>query len=175
MKNAVTDWNIDKSKLLDYENSEWNFDKFYETTDKKYGIFFYNIEEFRMLAYGSKFAIFNNSKSNVPLLNLKKLWIWFDEQKPFFYAEKSNCIIFRKPKSNTSYPFLLIKPELQIFASIEWDYTSIYYGLEEIDENNLILTEVYPEVLKISKSKPKNKFFNLDSLKWKNLNSIETL
>jgi hypothetical protein len=148
----MKDWKIDTSVLKAYKKGDWMNDYFSQTRDEKYGIYIYNIDEWRMMSYAGLIAIYQNKGNPMLLINSSDTWIWFDNDKTFDYAQLSECIIFRKPayKENSKrpdFPFILIKPTEKRFAFIEWDITSIYYGFNEIEKDKLVVKEVHPEDL----------------------------
>jgi hypothetical protein len=146
------DWKIDTSILNPYQQSSWANDYFSETIGEKYGVYIYNIDEWRMMSYAGLIAIYTSKACSELLINSGVIWVWYDSEKTFDYAPLSDCLIFRMPafkdgSKRADFPFLLIKPREKIFAFIEWDSTSIYYGFDEIQKEKLIVKEVHPEDL----------------------------
>ena len=168
-------WNIDKSKLADYRKNEWNEDYFIATPNNKYGILVYNIDEFRMSAYAGFISIYSNPKDPKQELNSYQTWIWFDEENTFDFLERSGCIVCRKPVSTFNpeigtYPFLLINMDQRIFGFIEFDYTSIYYGIDEVEAGKAILTENHPGNFENMESEKRTgEIFDLREIEWFNL------
>ena len=145
-------WNIDKEKLVDYKAERWTEDYFISSPNNDYGIIVYNIKEWSMLSYAGIIGIYSNYENPKKELNSSQTWIWFDDDKTFYFLEKSDCIACRKPayNPNTSkgdFPFIIINLKKQKFAFIEFDGTSIYYGLEETEKNKARLIEVHPKDL----------------------------
>jgi hypothetical protein len=136
---------IIKTEILKgYKPPVYNDDCVIETADKKYALYFYNIEEQTMLAFYPNLAIFAEGKFDCPLLNSGKVSIWYSNVTTFPYGQKSTCLIFTMPTRKTgglNYPYLLIKPQSSQFALIDWDVTSIYYCLEEVAENMMVVKE----------------------------------
>jgi len=146
------DWKIDTSILNAYQQSSWTNDYFSETTEGRYGVYMYNIDEWRMMSYAGLIAVYTNKDHSESLVNSGITRIWFDSGKTFDYAPLSDCLIFRMPaykdgSTKPDFPFLLIKPREKVFAFIEWDSASIYYGLNEIQTEKLIVKEVHPKDL----------------------------
>ncbi len=164
------------------EFNGWYDEAFIVTKDNKYGIFFYNICEVSMCSYYSALAIFSADNLNAPLIDLKpvdqKLTGRIEGYKRYFYAPLSDCII-TICIVNGELPFLLIKPNDKRFALIPFDYTSIYYSVNETEENKLVLEESSPNELKRLKEKgykSKNGVqFTLHNLTWYNLTEFENI
>ncbi|MGZ5280642.1 MAG: hypothetical protein ACXWEY_00025 [Bacteroidia bacterium] len=172
-------WNIETSILTAYKEVSWTEDYFSETTDKKYGIYIYNINELSMLSYVGLIAIYDEKQSSKPLINSGKTFIWFNDYKTFDYGPLSDCLIFRKPayKENSqrpNFPFLVIKPTEKLFAFIEWDSTSIYYGFNEVEKDKIKVREVYTEDLdNLNRPRRTNETINLNNLTWFDLNLFD--
>jgi hypothetical protein len=170
--NEILQWNIKKEKLVDYKAESWTEDYFIASPNNEFGIFVYNIEEWRMLAYGGIIGIYSNPENPNIELNSSRTWIWFQDDKTFDFLEKSDCIACRKPAYNSNntkgdFPFLLINIKQRKFGFIEFDGTSIYYGLEEIEKNKAKIIEVYSKDLdNLNIEKRTNEIINLDKLKW---------
>ena len=166
------DWKIDTTFLAEHKKSGWTEDYFSETFDGKYGIYIYNIDEWRMLSYAGLIAIYDDKENSKPLINSLVTWIWYDNENTFDYAPLSECFIFRKPafkeNSNQSdFPFILIKPTEKTFGFIEWDATSIYYGFNETDKDKLTIKEVHPKDLENLKiPKRTNEIIDLKTIDW---------
>lgn len=141
--------------LKGYKEPQWYAkDYFIETPDKKYALYFYNIEEVSMMLYFSSLAIFAGNKLDNPLLGSGKVRVWYSKEKMVTYAQKSGCLIFRMPMMNIKlnplkpeFPYLLIKPETGQYSFIDWDVTSIYYSLQEVSENIVGVKEASPKEL----------------------------
>jgi hypothetical protein len=115
--------------LKGYKIPPYDDDYFIETADKKYALYFYNLEEVRMMTYFANLSIFAENKFDSPLLSSDKVWIWYARAETFTYAQKSACLIFTTSVRKTgevTYPYLLIKPKTSQFSFIDWDFTSIY-------------------------------------------------
>ncbi len=168
----LKDWKIDTSFLADHKKNGWIDDYFSETVDKKYGVYIYNIDEWRMMSYAGLIAIYCDKEDSRPIINSSDTWIWFNNEKTFDYAPLTDCFIFRKPeyKENSkrpNFPFLLIKPTENIFGFIEWDATSIYYGFNEIEKDKLTIKEVHPKDLEnLNRPKRTNEIIDLKSIVW---------
>ncbi|MBK9256643.1 MAG: hypothetical protein IPM42_14240 [Saprospiraceae bacterium] len=166
------DWKIDTSFLADHKKSRWTDDYFSETVDKKYGVYIYNIDEWRMMSYAGLIAIYSDKENSKPIINSSDTWIWFNNEKTFDYAPLTDCFIFRKPayKENSNrpnFPFILIKPKEKIFGFIEWDATSIYYGFNEIEKDKLTIKEVHSKDLEYrNRSKRTNEIIDLKTIVW---------
>lgn len=136
--------------LKGYKDPLWGDDYFIETADKKYALYFYNIDEVRMGAYYAYLAIFAENKFDRPIVSSGKVWIWYSNARTFTCAQKSACLIFKtsvRKAGEVEYPYLLIKPEIGQFSFIDWDFTSIYYSLEELGENIVVVREESPQYL----------------------------
>jgi len=161
---------ISTEKLKGYKNPICIDDYFVETADKKYSLYFYNIEEVTMMAYFANLAIFAENKFDSPLLSSDKVWIWYSNAKTFTYAQKSECLIFRtsvRIAGKSTYPYLLIKPPIKQFALLDWDVTSIYYYLEEIDENIVLVKEQSPQNLdRLGYLRRTGEMIDLNKLTW---------
>ncbi len=141
---------IDKKMLSDYRSRNgWdNDEKAYFTDDGKYCVFFYNINEVSMGSYRCSFAIYGKDNPNDPLITVKAADFCTNYvlDTPFFYAPKSNLIITVCGRDLSEYgangmPYLLINPEKRRIAAIPFDFTSVYYGIEEKESGVLEITE----------------------------------
>lgn len=182
-------WNINTdslSKRLSYYKTVPNgfFDEdFVITEDKKYGIFFYNICEVRMCSYQSAVAIFSSDNLNEPLIDLKPMHPYLTGPivgyKRYFYAPLSDCIITGCSIHNKDIPFLLIKPAEKKFAMIPFDYTSIYYLLNEIEKGKIIIEDKSTDELKLLEEKgyvkKTGKQFTLSNLNWYDITEFEKI
>jgi len=174
------DWNIEPPLLESYKKSGWTDDAFFKTLDGKYGVYIYNIDEWRMMSYAGLVAIFNDKTNARPILNSAATWIWFDNDNTFDYAPLSDCFIFRKPAfleqvNIGNFPFILIKPTEKVFSFIEWDYSSIYYGFSEITENTIKVREVHSiDLENLNRPKRTDELFNLTKLDWYELQRFDT-
>lgn len=178
--NEFSKWNIDTNNLTDYKKEGWTEDYFVTTEKKDFGILVYNIDEWRMLSYAGILAVFSNSENPKIELNSGKTWVWFDNEKTFSFLDSSNCIACRKPaydpnSNKGDFPFLLINLKDKKFGFIEFDSTSIYYGLEEIAQGEIKIIEVHPKDLENIKSSNKrtNEIINLSTVKWFDLNEFD--
>jgi hypothetical protein len=99
-------WRIRTDLLKDYKPPKWAEDYFKDTFDGKYGVYIYNIDEWRMLSYAGLIAVFSTKLESKLLLNSSKTWIWFDDDNTFDYLPMSDCLVFRKPayKEHSSKP-----------------------------------------------------------------------
>ncbi len=174
------------TKRLSYYKSVHNgfFDEdFVITSDKKYGIFFYNICEVGMCNYLSAVAIFSSENLNEPLIDLKPMPTDLTGPiagyKRYFYAPLSDCIITVCKIHNKDIPFLLIKPAEKKFAIIPFDYTSIYYSLNEIEKGEIILEDESINELKALEVKgyikQTGKQFSLSDLNWCDIAEFENI
>ncbi len=178
--NEFSKWNIDTNKLTDYKKGGWTEDYFVTTAKKDLGILVYNIDEWRMLSYAGLLGVFSNSENPKLELNSGKTWVWFDNEKTFSFLENSNCIACRKPAYNPNsnkgdFPFLLINLKEKKFGFIEFDATSIYYGLEEIALGEVKIIEVHPKDLENinSVNKRTNETINLSTVQWFDLSEFD--
>ena len=178
--NEFSKWNIDTKKLTAYKKEGWTEDYFVTTTKKDFGILVYNIDEWRMLSYAGLLGVFSNAENPKLELNSGKTWVWFDNEKTFSFLDNSNCIACRKPAYNPNsnkgdFPFLLINLKDKKFGFIEFDGTSIYYGLEEIEQGKVKIIEVHPKDLEGIKTSNKrtNEIINLSTVQWFDLNEYD--
>ncbi len=176
----ILSWNIDKEKLIDYRAEGWTKDFFASSPNNEYGVVVYNIQEWRMGAECGLIGIYSNSKNPIIELNSKRTWIWFDYEKTFYFLKESNCVLCRiiiqnKMTFEIEFPFVFINLKKKKFALFGFsDYTSIYYGLEEVEENKAKLVEVNSEELEYSKrEKHTNKIVDLSKLKWNKLTDFD--
>jgi len=168
---------IATEKLKGYKNPTYTDDYFIETADKKYALYFYNIEETTMLAYFANLAIFAENKFDSPMLSSDKVWIWYSDVKKFSYAPKSACLIFKtsvRITGNVSYPYLLIKPEAGKFALLDWDVTSLYYFLEEVKENIVLVKEGSSQSLdQLNYVRRTGEMIDLNKLTWSDFTQFD--
>jgi hypothetical protein len=167
-------WKINIKQLQQYKSDGWVDDYFAETSDSKYGIYIYNIDEWRMMSYCGILALHHNKERSNLMLNSLKTDIWFDNSKTFDYAPLSDCLIFRRMayrenSNKATFPFILIKPTERTFSFIEWNNTSIYYGFNEIEKDKLIVKEVHPNEIKSLSVKRTNEVLDISTNKWHDL------
>ena len=167
--------------LKGYKKPPYDDDYFIETPDKKYALYFYNVEEVTMMNYFANLAIFAENKFDSPLLSSGKVRFGYSRDRTFTYAQKSGCLIFRAPVMNKKfnpvkpeYPYLLIKPETSQFSFIDWDVTSIYYSLEEVSENVVIVKEKSPQQLdRLNYVRRTAEMIDLIALSWYDLTQFD--
>lgn len=175
------EWNIDVNELAGYKNDGWTEDYFITRSNKDFGILVYNINEWRMLSYAGHFGLYSNQAKPILELNSDKTWICFDNERTFSFLEMSNCIACRilafDPSSNSGgMPFLILNLKDKKFGFIEFDNTSIYYGLEEIEDEKIKIIEVHPKDLKriASADKRTNEIVDLATLPWFDWSDFDT-
>lgn len=173
-------WKIDKKQLINYQKPKFynNMEDFTVTCDGKYGVLLYNIYECSMCACYCVFAIYSNSDFKNPLvyLNTDKRPIFYSMKNTYDYVPLSDCLvmvysIYNKNSTIPSRPYIFIKPSEKRFALVPWDFTSIYYGFNEISEDILELYEKFPKELDYYEKQDKHKrktgmIINLKELKW---------
>ncbi len=143
-------WNIDRSGLRDYREREgWLYDeKLFVTEDQKYGLLFYNISEVRMCTYYGTLAVYGRKDTSAPIISMAPgdVGIWYTGRQSFFYGPESDVLVFvcRCHKKDRT-PYLLIKPTEGLFTMLPFDFTSIYYGFQEVERDRLVFTEKYPD------------------------------
>ncbi|WP_010135425.1 hypothetical protein [Ochrovirga pacifica] len=170
--NEILDWNIDKGQLTDYKIDGWIEDYFITSPNNEYGIVVYNIEEWRMGAESGLIGIYSNSKNPKLVLNSSRTWIWFAYGKTFDFLNESECIVFKKPayKPNGSkggFPFVFLNLKKRRFAFYDFDNTSIYYGVKELEKDIAQLFEIHPKELELlNREKRTNEIIDLTELKW---------
>jgi hypothetical protein len=175
------DQSIHIKKLRGYKKTDWSEDYFVETIDKKYGLWFYNVEEHSMLSYFGHIAIFENNKKNLQILSSGNVWAWYRTNNTFMYPPKSDCLIFRMPayqgevSIKPDFPYLLIKPNSKSFSFIDWDFTSIYYSFDEINTNVIEVKEVSPKELdRVNFPRRTGEIIDFNNLIWHNLRDFDT-
>lgn len=173
-------WNVQLETLQRSELMQSSFSAFFETNDHKYGIYFYDIGEFRMGAEVGHIALYNYKNSETPFFNPSTSVFWFENQhSPFAYSPVSNTIILRLLSFNTKlnqteFPFILIKPEQKIATIIPWDFSSIYYNIVERGKDSLVLKETRPDLIKrFAKENRNNEIFDLRKMMWFPLSNFE--
>lgn len=113
-----------------------------ESSDKKYACLFYLVGEYRMLCYTGLVAIFKDKDSPELLFNSGQ---WFDYQfsQTIYYCGK--YVVLRKNEmyfeesEQTFSPFIVIDLEARQFTIVDFDFTSIYYGVDYLENNKLKL------------------------------------
>ena len=171
-------WNIDTSVIENYVESWYNMDIVFETADKLFALFFYDVKEVKMGSYMASVAIYNNHKSSTPIFSSGKSGIWYEGITTFSYLPQSKCFIFKKPayiqdSKKGEMPFLLVKPINGQFAFIEWDYTSAYFGFIESSFDVVEVIETHPnEIRTMNIIRPMNKIFQLEDLTWHDISKI---
>ena len=156
--------------LKGYKKPQYVGDYYIETVEKKYALYFYNIENVAMMSWYANLSIFSENKFDIPILSSGKVCIWYFEDTTFTYAQKSECLIFIMSFAQSgkpSGPYLFIKPRTGQFSLIDWDVTSLYYSLVEVDENILIVKETSPKDLdRLNYLRRTGEIINLTELIW---------
>jgi hypothetical protein len=172
MANTLS-WKVNTETIKNYKRGVWDDDVFKESLDGKYGIYMYAIIEATMGAYYTQIALYNDKTNSTSILNSSNVWVWFNWVNSFGYAVLSDCLIFRISAYNAddpkgkNMPYLLIKPEEKKFSFIPWDYSSIYYGFEELQKNVLSLTALYmDEIARIKGEGRLNEIFDIGNMTW---------
>ena len=143
MKN-VEEWNINKNQLSEYHEPVWTKDYLFKPNNN-IGILAYNIDEYRMGTYSSHFAVSSNKQNPITEFNPLKTRILFSDDKTFYFLEESDCIAFRKEIFNLNgnekwFPFVILNIKSRKFSFIEFDNSSIYFGIKEIKKNKVKIT-----------------------------------
>lgn len=163
-------WNIDSKSLIDYKTPTWNEDSFIETIDTKYGIYFYNITEESMGAYFCNIAVYRDQDNPTLIIHSAQRY-WYTSSTPFDYIPDYNCLILKttvyNPKTKChDFPFLVLRLKEQQFGFIEFDATSIYYGVSKGTNDAISLTERLPEELEKRTNKRTGDEFLLNNMLW---------
>ncbi|MEE9363818.1 MAG: hypothetical protein V3U92_14550 [Cellulophaga sp.] len=173
--NEILNWNIDKEQLIDYKTDGWIEYYFMTSPNNEYGIVVYNIHEWRMGAESGLIGIYSNPEKPILELNSSRTWIWFAYGKTFDFLNKSECIVCKKPANNPNnskggFSFVFINLKKKRFAFYDFDDTSIYYGVKELEKDKAKLFEIHPKELELlNKEKRTNEIIGLTKLKWFNL------
>lgn len=164
---------IDTKALDKYKLPAWYAkDELIETSNKKYSVYVYNVVEYSMNAYACNIAIYKNSFSDKPLLNSGEVYVDFTLSEFYNYLPSTVFLIFRmlaykKGSKKPGYPYLIIKPDTQKFAFIEWEHTSLYYKFDENDDGTIALQEDDSNELNSRKIEQSNGGkFDLSTLHW---------
>jgi hypothetical protein len=170
---------INIESLDGYKKTPWSKDYLLDTIDKKYKLYFYNVDEHSMGSYVGHLSIFEDNKGASKILSSGRIWIDYGQKDTFIYAPKSNCLIFRMPVyqaeiNKTNYPYLLIKPDGKCFSFIDWDFTSIYYSFDEIEVNIIKVKEQNrSELDRVNYLRRTGKVINLGDLSWHDLKKFD--
>lgn len=174
------DWKIKLNHLAKYKAGGWTEDFFRTTPDAEYGILIYNIDEWRMGAYGGLFAIFSNKKRPILELNSSETWINFQNNDSFCFLENSDCLVFRLPflyqevGFKEGFPFLLLQIKKKRFAFYDFDISSPYYNLKDLGKNKAEIIEQHPLELQNMEAKSrKGEIIDFDQLQWFDLNEFD--
>lgn len=166
---------LDINILDGYKKIPWSEDYYAATADGKYSLWFYNVNEVTMGSYYGHLGIFN--KDNLLIISSGKVWIHYNFSSAFVYAQRSDCMIFKMPvyeQEISDYPYLLVRPASRCFTLIKSDFTSIYYSLEEVNENLLRIVEESPKELdRVNYKRRTGEEINLDSLPWYSLDDFK--
>jgi len=169
-------WHINLESLTDYETGGWVDDYFVETDDKKYGVYIYNIDECSMNAYRGQFALFTDKAKPQLILNSPKNLIEFAFSNTVDYAPISSFIILKIIASGKfNFPFLFIKPDEKAFSFIKSDYTSLYYGFNEIEKDKIALRETAPKELRRINQNREGEVFDISNLTWFDLANFDNV
>jgi hypothetical protein len=131
-----------------------------ENSDGTISCLFYLVKECRMLCYTGLAAVFINKKSPELIFNSGH---GFDYQfsQSLFFCEK--YVVLRKKEMHfeetdlTVAPFVLIDTVSHKFTIIDFDFTSIYYTVDFLGGNKLIIRLNDPDNLKSLRVSVKNK------------------
>lgn len=176
----LQNWGIIPEALPGYKAVDWNPDIFQEVGDGRYGVYFYNIDEVRMMDYYAKgVAIFENRTHPVLLVHSQKVWVSLKGSESVRYLEAPDCLLFRIPayaehSSKPNQPFLLLNLSRRLFAFIAWDDSSGYYSLQALDQTRLQVVELYPKELARWKGRLRtNEIISLSNLLWYSLDEFD--
>lgn len=163
-------WNIDIKSLIDYKTPTWNDDSFIETIDTKYGICLYNIAEERMGTYFCNMAVYKDKDNPILIINSAQRY-WYAITTPFDYIPAFDCLILKTIVYNPvtkcrDLPFIVLRLVEQKFGFIEFDDTSIYYGISKGNNDSISLIETHSKALEKHDNKRSGEEFLLNDILW---------
>ena len=165
-------WCIVPEELPGYRAEGWNPDFFQKVGQGKYGVYFYNIDEARMMDYYGRVAVFSHPTQPLVLLQSTTVWVTMLGTDSVQYLSASNCLLFRMPAyvehtTKPTHPFLVINLPHRLFAFVAWDESSRYYHFQALDQSRMQVLELVPKQLAQSKGPRRTgEIIHLPALQW---------
>lgn len=125
-----------------------------------------------MGTFSGLIGIYSNPSNPNLELNSSRTSIYFQYDKTFHFLVASDCVVGRKPAYNANSskgdcPFIFINLKKKKFAFLDFNFTSIYYGFEEVGKNKAKLIEINSRDLPpANKEKRTNEIVDLEKLNW---------
>ena len=175
-------WNIELDRLPSPEREKSPylccFDQLFESDDKTIACLLYTVFEYRSDFRAGLLAVFENKKNPELLLNPDNTWFEFNGFNTVFFGKSNKIIFLRKicynnRLANPDIPFCIIDLEKMLFTFHEFDFTSMYYSIEERISSIYEIVLIHDDLLKKSGRKSRNgEKIDLYNCKWFSLNEI---
>jgi len=165
-------WRIVPEELPSYKSGGWDPDYFQEVGQGKYGVYFYDITEARMMEYYGRVAVFSTPAQPRVLLQSARVWATMLGTDSVQYLAAPECMLFRMPAyvahtTKPTHPFVFINFTHRRFAFVAWDATSRYYQFQALDHARLQVLELNPQELARSSSPQRTgEIIHLPALRW---------
>ncbi len=168
-------WNIDYSILPTPERKKarysYSIDKFYFSEEFDIACLMYTITEYRMGAYAGLVALYKNKDSPKLVYNSFKNWYIYRGDRSALFV--NNKIILRL-LNKTEGPFIVFDLHKDKFATVPFDYTSIYYDIEHLNGEYKIRLKDIESRKRIQKCRD-GETIKLSELGWNSLEIINEL
>lgn len=166
-------WCIVPEVLPGYQAEGWNPDFFQEVGQGKYGVYFYNLDEARMMDFYGLVAVFSNPAQPLVLLQSTTVWAtMLAGTDSVQYLAAPDCLLFRMPAyvehtTKPTHPFVFINFTHQLFALVAWDESSRYYHFQALDHARIQVHELDPQQLARRKGlRRTGEIIHLSALRW---------
>ena len=173
-------WGIVPKELPGYQAEGWNPDFFQEVGQGEYGVYFYNLNEARMMDYYGRVAVFANPAQPLVLLQSATVWVtMLGGTDSVQYLAAPDCLLFRMPAyvehtTKPTHPFVFINFTHRLFAFVAWDETSRYYHFQALDHTRLQVLELDPHQLARRKGPQRTgEIIYLPGLRWYSLEDFD--
>ena len=153
-------------ELKNYNEPTWNSEEIIKLG--KFRALLYSIEEFRMGTYSCNFCVIEKDDKH-HFFN-PDFFVWYNGKNTILKIDNEGLFAFRRSSDN-GIAFVLIDLIKNRFSVIDWDSTSIYYGLEKKDDG-LIVKGIHKKEIKRLSENRTGEVIPFDMLKWNQLDSL---
>jgi hypothetical protein len=170
--NDLHGWRIVPEALPRYQAGGWEPDCFQELGQGKYGVYFYDITEARMMDYYGRVAVFANPAQPLVLLQSATVWATMLGTDSVQYLSAPDCLLFRMPAyvehtTKPTQPFVFLNFTHRLFAFVAWNESSRYYHFQALDHARLQVLELDPQQLaRHNAPRRTGEVIHLSALRW---------